>query len=177
MVRFLIGFAVMVYRSSFSMILDIRFDVTPLHMGYLTSLSSMTSTVSSYFVGRVSECYKDEEVLLRHMGYVQFLSLTGLALAPNVYVIALFLIPLAIANAVARVASTTVTINRGGTGNSGALLGLGASVLSIARMTSPLAGGLAQEFHILGPGLLSAASALFGVTIMTLHRPPKPKTQ
>ena len=75
---------------------------------------------------------------------------------------------MSIANAIARVASTNLTIERGGGHETGTLLGLGASILSLARMAAPTIGGIAQEMHISGPTIVGSIFGVIGVSVMLM---------
>ena len=164
--RFLIGFAIIVYRSNFALMLDIRFDVSAKTIGYITSYTAVVGTISGLLVGNVSAWYKDDTRLLLHTSILQFLSILTLSVAPSLWILVLCLAPLSLANAIARVAMANVTIQRGPGKDTGGLLGLGAGVLSVARMLSPLVAGVAQEFHVSGSSLVGAVFAGLGVCVI-----------
>ena len=168
LVRFLCGFAVIVYRSNFSMMLSYKYEATAKTTGYIISFSGVIGTISGFFVGKIASYYKNDTKLLLHTAVLQFFALLGLTYSPSLELLVLSLIPLSLANAVARVTSTNLTIDRGYGQEIGALLGLGASTLSIARMLAPVLGGIAQELYISGPGLLGAISAGGGVMVLGL---------
>ena len=181
LIRFFLGFAMMVYRSNFSMLLDYKYDASPKTIGYIVSYGAIVGTVSGFFVGRIASFYSGNSAkMLLHTGIVQTIAIGGMSCAPSLWLLILYMTPLSLATAVARVASTNLTIARGetavgGTG-AGALLGLGASVLSVARMCSPALGGVAQELHISGPAVLGATFAALGVGVMLIV-PQDPETR
>ena len=166
LVRFLMGFAVIVYRSSFSLMLDSKYDASGKSIGYIISYSGLVGTFSGFLVGHIARFYNNDAKLLLHMGIAQFFTILALTFAPTLTGLVIALTPLSLCNAVARVCMTNLTIQRGGHHDIGALLGLGASVLSVARMLSPFIGGVAQELHISGPGIVGCISAGLGVSIM-----------
>ena len=145
--------------------LEYKYEATPVTTGYLISYSGNIATVSGFLVGRIADCYHSDSKLLLHTGFIQVVSITGLTYAPTLWGVIVFLTPLGISNAIAHVCVTNLTIERGRGQETGALLGLGASVLSIARMLSPALGGLMQEIHISGPALLGAVCAATGVLV------------
>ena len=91
-----------------------------------------------------------------------------MAFAPSLWVLVACMTPLSISTAITRVCSTNLTIARGHGQETGALLGLGASILSIARMMAPFLGGLAQEVDVSGPALLGATFAGLGTLVLVL---------
>ena len=168
LVRFFLGFAILVYRNNFSMMLDYKYQASPKTIGYIVSYGAIVSTISGFFVGKIAGYYKSDSRMLLHMGIVQTFSIVTLTFAPSLWVLIACITPLSLANAVARVASTNLTISRGHGQEIGTLMGLGASVLSVARMCSPAIGGLAQELHLSGPGILGASCAALGVLVLTV---------
>lgn len=166
LVRFLMGFSVIIYRNNFALMLDYKYEATGRVTGYIISYSGIVGTLASFLVGRISKLYGDDSKLLLYSGIVQFLSLSMLVLSPSLIMLIIALTPLSIANQVARVCSVNLTIQRGQGQEKGMLLGLGGSVLSFARMLSPTVGGFAQEYHISGPGLVGTACSGLGVATM-----------
>ena len=164
--RFLLGFAVIVYRSNFSLTLDARFQTTGKQIGYIISYASIIGTASGMIVGRIAGFYNNDRKLLLHCGVLQGASIALLTFSPSLWMLIAAMAPLSVANSIARVCVTNLTIARVRGDETGAVLGCGASVLSVARMMSPMLGGLAQEVHQTGPGLLGVASAAAGVVLL-----------
>ena len=169
-IRFVMGFAVIVYRSNFSLMLDTKFQASGKIIGYIISYGSIISTMSGFFVGRIAGLYRNDSRLLLHVCFLQFLSICGVTFSPSLLTMILCLTPLSLANAIARVCLTNLTIQRIHGDQTGAVLGLGASTLSVARMISPALAGLAQEFHVSGPGIVGSLSSAVGMVILLLSR-------
>jgi len=168
LVRFLMGFAVIVYRSNFALMLDYKFQATGKITGYIISYSGIVGTLAGFLVGKLSNFYNNDSKLLLHSGIIQFISILMLTFSPSLIMLIIALTPLSLANQVARVCSINLTIKRGQGQEKGLLLGLGASILSFARMLSPTVGGFAQEYHISGPGLIGSMCSGLGVVMMIL---------
>ena len=166
LIRFLMGVAVLVYRSNFIVMITTKYQTSGKAAGYLMSLNGLIGTFSGFFVGKISNFYNDDNLLLYHSAIVQTIAITCLAMAPNFWIFALCISPLGLVNAVARVASTKLTVTRGHGHDVGALLGIGASITSIARMISPTLGGVAQEFSMSGPAFVGAMFALTTIIFM-----------
>lgn len=166
LVRFLLGCAVLVSRSNFTMLLEYKYSATPSTVGYVISYGSIVATIAGWFVGRISKFYQNDSQMLRHAAITQMFSLLAIAMAPSLWVMILCSTPLNISSAIARVSSTNLTIMRSHRHETGTLLGLGASVMSIARMLAPFFGGLAQEASVSGSTFLGAAFSALGSLMM-----------
>jgi predicted MFS family arabinose efflux permease len=168
LVRFLLGCAVLVSRNNFTMLLEYKYDASPSTVGYVISYGSVVSTLGGWFVGSIAQFYQDDVRLLTHAAVAQTIGLFAVALAPSLAVLVLCTTPLSISSAVARVCSTNITITRATGAEIGALLGLGASVMSIGRMLAPFIGGLAQEVSVSGSTYLGAALAAAATLVLLL---------
>lgn len=168
LIRFFMGFAVIVYRSNFALMLEARFDTSATTIGYITSFTAVIGTFSGMLVGNISSYYKNDTHLLVHVSVLQFFAILCLSVAPSLLVLVCCLGLLSLANSLAKVALTNITLERSHHQETGSLLGLSASVLSVARMLSPLIAGVAQEFHVSGAAFVGAASAACGVTVLLM---------
>ena len=150
------------------MMLDYRFEASAKITGYIISYSGLVSTISGFFVGRVAGYYSNDSKLLLHSAILQLIAIVLMAFVPALWMMAVLITPFSMANAVSRVCSINLTIERGHGHETGTLLGLGASVLSVARMLSPTLGGISQEIHIAGPSLVACVFAAIGVAVMII---------
>lgn len=157
-----------VYRTNFSLLLEYKYEASPVLTGYLISYSAVVGTVSGFMVGWIANRYESESRLLLHTSIATTLSIAALMYAPTLYGVVVFLTPLGISNAITRVCVTNLTLERGRGQETGALLGLGASVLSIARMLAPALGGIMQEVHMSGPAMLGAVCAVASVVLLLI---------
>ena len=165
LIRFFLGFAVLIYRSNFVLMLDYKFQTSPKMNGYIISYSGIVGTICGFFVGKIANFYKNDAKLLLHLSTLMIFVILGLTFSPNIWCLLFFLTPLSLINTVARVCVTNLTIEKGSSHDTGALLGLGQSIMSGARTLSPFLGGVAGEISILGPGLVGAVSATIGVLL------------
>lgn len=168
LVRFFLGFALLIYRSNFAMWLDYKFGASTIYLGYIISYSGLVGTLSSFGVGVISRWYKNDATLLLHTGIIQAVCISMMSLVSSLWWLPLVITPLGVANAIARVAATKVTMERAHGHDLGGLLGLGASILSLARMLSPVVGGIAQEMHSSGTTIAATVFAMLGIAVMML---------
>ncbi|XP_077977888.1 major facilitator superfamily domain-containing protein 9-like [Glandiceps talaboti] len=176
-IRFLVGFAVLIYRSNFTLMLEHEYGTSPKMNGYIISFGSAAGVLSGMLVGRVIEFYQHEGKVLLHASILQFLVILALTFAPNIWVIMFLQAPLSFANALSRVTCSDLSIRRGRSTEIGAVIGLSQSVMSVARMITPAIGGIIQEFSYQGPGILAANFALAGIVTLILFPQDKAITK
>ena len=177
-VRFFMGIGMLAYRSNFALILEYRYGAPAIVNGYLISYSAFVSTVTSFFTGRIAKFYSSDARLLKHAQILQFISLTLLIFVPSLWYLPVCLTLLSMSNALARVASINITLAKGRKEDVGALVGLGASILSLARMAAPTLGGLAQEVSDSGPCVLAATFSFLGLAVWHISlNTQKPKRE
>ena len=150
------------------MLLDYRYEASPKVIGYVISYSGFIGMISGFFVGRIAQYYKNDARLLLHAGMLQFATLAVITWAPSLTALMICLTPLSLANSVARVCAVNLTIERGQGQQTGALLGIGASIMSVSRMLSPALGGVAQQLHMSGPGLMGSFFAGAAVAVLAV---------
>ncbi len=166
LVRFLCGLGVLVYRSNFALMLDYKYEASSKVTGYITSFGAIVGTLAGFLMGHIAHLYKDQHRLYLHANILQFTAILIIAISPSLWILIVCIMPLAISTQVARVCSANILIERGHGQEKGALLGLGASVLSISRMLSPALGGFAQEYFLSGPAILGAISSGLGLLVL-----------
>lgn len=168
LVRFLMGFSVMIYRANFSLMLQEMYEITPKTIGQIMSYGAFVGFLSGLCTGRIVKFYGNIHKLLLHASVAQLISIIGLTFAVNIPMLLFFSTVLSINNAVSRVCVTDMSVRRGSGENTGALLGTSQSLTSMARAIAPFIGGLAQEVSYRGPGIIGVISGSIGVIcIMT----------
>ncbi|EDO46735.1 predicted protein [Nematostella vectensis] len=166
-VRFLMGFSMIIFRSNFSTVLEFRYNTTPKTNGYIMSFNGIVGGLSGYFVGNLLTFYNNDDAkALLHFSSILAMSIFCVTFSPELWVLVVFIAPLAFSSAVSRVCSTNLTLKRGRADEKGLLLGVGNSLMSFARMLSPTLGGLAQELSVYAPGMLSVSVSAVGILLM-----------
>ncbi|XP_076467068.1 major facilitator superfamily domain-containing protein 9-like [Babylonia areolata] len=166
LLKFLAGFSVLLFRSNFTQVLRQKFDAGPRTRGYLMSYGGLVSTLCSCGVGRVTALYSSLSQLCLHMLLLQSATLASLTLAPSVGLVFALLTPLSFVTATQRVATTELTLRRGGNKCRGGLIGLSHSVMSVARMLSPFLAGLVQEVHVDGASLVAVVTTFCAAVLL-----------
>lgn len=175
--RFVMGFSMLVFRSNFMSMLEFHFNTSPKTNGYIMSYNGMVSGFSGLLIGSLADCYKhNDSKMMLHFSCLLTASILGITFSPNVYFVAAFITPLAVSSAVGRVCLTNLTFRRSREDEKGVVLGVGNSLLSFARMISPALGGVIQEVSPYAPGSVGATIAATGVLIMILFPPDRHMT-
>lgn len=168
-IRFVMGFSMLVFRSNFMSLLEFHFNTSPKTNGYIMSYNGLVSGLSGLLMGSIADFYNhNDSKMLIHFSCILTVSILGITFSPNIYFVAAFIAPLALSSAVGRVCVTNLTFRRSKEDEKGVVLGIGNSLLAFARMISPALGGVLQELNVHVPGSTGAAIAAFGVSLMIL---------
>lgn len=175
-IRFVMGFSMLVFCSNFISMLEFHFNTSPKTNGYIMSYNGLVGGFSGILVGKIAKLYNHNDAKMQlHFSLILMASLLGITFSPSILFIPIFITPLAISSAVCRVCTTNLTFRRGREDEKGVMLGIGNSLLSFARMISPALGGFAQEVSVYGPGCIGSLIAGMGVVIMVLFPPDRPR--
>lgn len=174
MFKALIGFAMGVYYSNYSLYLKTEYDLSPKYIGYVISFQGIIGSVSSFFIGYINSFYihdKDYSIRNLHVFIVTSISLLGLALSFNVIVYAFWLIPLAIGNAIGRLVTLEMVLKRSDGGHRGTLIGASNSVRSLTGVVAPMVSGVIGEFYGVSYVIYaSLCSTMLGVILSYKHK-------
>ncbi|XP_028025899.1 major facilitator superfamily domain-containing protein 9-like [Bombyx mandarina] len=145
----LVGFAMGVYYSNYALYLKTTYDLSPKYVGYVISFQGVMGSISSYFIGYINSFYKkDVDYSLRslHVFLLLSISLTGLIVSINVYNYVIWLIPLAMGNAVSRLVTLEMVLKRSDGDHRGTLIGASNSVRSLSGVVAPMVAGFIGQF-------------------------------
>lgn len=174
-IRFVMGFSMLVFRSNLTSMLEFHFNTTPKTNGYIMSYNGLVSGFSGILVGQISKFYNHNHAKMQlHFSLILTASILGITFSPSIFFVTVFIAPLAVSSAVSRVCTTNLTFRRGREDEKGVILGIGNSLLAFARMVSPALGGFAQEISVYAPGTIGALIAGIGVLTMVLFPPDRP---
>ncbi|KAG1714118.1 Major facilitator superfamily domain-containing protein 9 [Nymphon striatum] len=161
--RFFFSFAVLVYRSNFSLLMNESLGLDSVMIGYIISYQGIISACSGFFVGKIEQFYKQKRArLLKHAMVLLILSLVGLTMAQDVYWIVPCLTLLCFSTSIIRVQYMELSVHRCEKDEVGAVIGVAQSITSISRMFSPLVAGITQQIGIYGPGTMGIISSVLG---------------
>lgn len=164
-----VGFAMGVYYSNYALYLKTQYELSPKYIGYIISFQGVIGSFSSYFIGFINSFYtRDTDYSQRnfHVFMLMSTSLAGLILSFNVYVYTLWLIPLAVGNAMGRLITLEMVLKRSHGDHRGTLIGASNSVRSLSGVVAPMvAGVIAQLIGISYVIYASLVATLLGVVM------------
>ena len=164
--RFVSSLSVITYRRNFSIFLQEVHGMGKYGtIGLITSFNAIVGVVASSFAGRVSKFYRNQSTILSHMTILMCFAMFCSVLLPWLPVTVVCLVPLSIATSNLRIASVKVMLSRGDEDQRGALIGIGASVSSLARAVSPTLVGVAQEYGSLYSSYMSGGLGLMSLVL------------
>lgn len=143
------GFAMSVYYSNYSLLLNTRYELTKKQIGYIISFQGIVGSVSSYFMSFINSLYCDDKDYIQRTFHVYVLicaSFLGLLLSWHVYIYILWLIPLAIANAISRLVTLEMLLNRDRNKHSGTLIGASNSVRNLTSFVASMVAGCISHY-------------------------------
>ncbi|KAI5621283.1 major facilitator superfamily domain-containing protein 9 [Silurus asotus] len=173
LVRLLMGLAIMLYHSNFSLAMEERFDLKPKATGYMISYSSMLGALAGCLVGPMTRLYGGNmSALLLHSTAITCSLIFLYAAAGSIWHVILSSTFFGISTSVGRTCITDLELQRGGNARaSGTLIGAGQSVTAVGRILAPLLSGLTQEFSPCGPPSLGVLLALTALVLLLVRTP------
>ncbi|XP_071956466.1 major facilitator superfamily domain-containing protein 9-like [Antedon mediterranea] len=168
-IRFLLGLCMMMFRSNFTLLLEQRFETTPKINGWIISYGSLISTLSGMMVGHVVRYYNNLSRLFKHSSIGMTITLILMTLSPSLLYFMMFSTCLSVFNSVSRVCAVDIGIQRGGVSDTGSLLGLTTSVMSISRTVAPLVSGVAMEYSVYCPSIIAIFLGSCGIALQIVY--------
>lgn len=149
MFKALVGFAMGVYYSNYALYLKTQYNLSPKYIGYVISFQGVIGSVSSFFMGYINSFYNhdlDYSQRNLHVFMLLTLSLIGFILSFNVLIYVIWLIPLAIGNAVGRLVTLEMILKRSHGDHRGTLIGASNSVRSLSGVAAPMVAGFIGQY-------------------------------
>lgn len=168
-VRFLMTFSVIIFRTNFTVFLEEHFQVSSTTFGQILSFNGIASALASATSGMISKFYSSHIKQVLHFTLLLASSIACMTIAPNVTSVILLLVPLSLATSNLRICLLSLMLNRGREEEKGAIVGLANSMSSVSRMLAPSIVGVSQDYSIAFAGYLSAALALVAAGVVLYH--------
>ncbi|CAH0407258.1 unnamed protein product [Chilo suppressalis] len=167
--KLIIGLCMGMYFSSFAVFLKTEHGVTPKYIGYIVAFKGAVTALCSYFIEHINRLYRNDTHAIQrtfHIFIASTVAFLGMGLAGTLSLYILFVIPLAISNAVSRVTNLEMIVKRGNDEHRGSVIGAAASVRSLSGVVTPLLSGVISEYIGVPYVLFSAALfAAIGVVV------------
>ena len=168
-VRFLLTFAVIMFRTNFPVLLDTHFDSGGSKLGKILALNGIMSAISAAICGYVSSFYSNPIKQVTHFSILLTLSLVCSTLSPSLFLVVLFLIPMSLSTSTLRICMLSLMLERGRPDERGAIIGVGAAMASVSRMLAPGIVGVAQEYGSETVGYICTGLTILAVTVLVTY--------
>ena len=165
LIRFVMSLSMLIYRSNFTPMLDYRYGIDAKTTGYIISYGSIAGALSGMSVGTIYSYIKNDGKMMTYASILMTISLFGITISPSIYTVLVWMAPLSLSTAIMRVISHNLMLKRIRLEEKGAVMGVGDSLTSIARMMSPAIAGFAQEVSATGACWLSTCCGVAGITL------------
>lgn len=156
--RFFYGLAFTLLTAIFPLYAQLRLGLDSRSTGYLLGYIGVLSTVTQGFlIGRLSKRFT-EPTLIFSANLILVVAMLGWALTPNVPVLMVVLIPVAVAGGILNTVINSAISKAVTPGEVGGMLGFSSSLEALTRVIAPSIGGLMLErLGASAPGFFSAA--------------------
>ena len=165
LIRFVMSLSMLIYRSNFTPMLDYRYGIDVKATGYIISYGSIAGALSGMSVGTIYSYIKNDGKMMTYASILMTISLFGITISPSIYTVLVCMAPLSLSTSIMRVISHNLMLKRIRLEEKGAVMGVGDSLTSIARMMSPAIAGFAQEVSVTGACWLSTCCGVAGITL------------
>lgn len=170
--RFLLTFAMLVFRQNLTPFLKGHFHIGYLTMGKILSWNGFVAMVAALLVQYISPWYgKAVDSLLQHASLLLSASLLILTLSPSLSFVIIMLAPISLATSILRIVQLDVTLQRGRSDEKGAIVGLTSSIAAFSRTLAPALVGILREVNSDLPGYVASVFSLFAFIVMVILPP------
>jgi DHA1 family tetracycline resistance protein-like MFS transporter len=156
-VRFFFGLAFATFQTIFALYAQYKLALTPQAVGYILAYVGVLSVlVQGVGIGLLSKRFTENQMIITGL-WLMTAGLLGWAFTPNVIVLLIVMLPLALAGGVLNTVINSAISKAVNVDEIGGTLGISASLESATRVISPTIGGyLLQQFGTWAPGIFSA---------------------
>ncbi|XP_063377629.1 major facilitator superfamily domain-containing protein 9-like [Cydia fagiglandana] len=145
----LLDFTILLHFSNYVYYLKTTYGLTPKSIGYIISLKGLIRSMSSYLIGFINSFYtKDKKIRTRnaHAFLATSMSMLGFIFSFNIYIYVIFMIPLGISEAVAKLVFLEMVLKRGLGEHRSTLIGATNSVRSMSGVIAPIVSGVIAQY-------------------------------
>lgn len=168
--KFMTSLASVAYYSNYNLRLQARFDVSPKISGYTIAFQSMIGVLTGFLISKINDKFYKHDVNYKKRNTHSFMLMTmaySLSyLSPNLMLFLISGMFFQIAHMILRVSLTNVVIQRSPASKQGSVAGFDQSIISIARMITPLTVGVIEDMFGSNSGiLLSIVTSIIGLFV------------
>lgn len=153
--KLLLTLATGIYFSNFAIYLRFTYNASPVAVGYVTSLLSATGAFCAYNVEYFNNQYREDNDFSqrnKHIFSLLTVALTGMAIAQDVSMYFVFVLPIAASMAIGRLVTLEMVLSKTSDDQKDSMLNVANNLRYLSDVVSPLFVGIISE--------------LFGVTFV-----------
>lgn len=156
-VRFFFGLAFATFQTIFALYAQYKLSLTPQSVGYILAYVGVLSVlVQGVGIGLLTRRFTENQLIITGL-WLMTAGLLGWAFTPNLIVLLIVMLPLALAGGVLNTVINSAISKAVNVDEIGGTLGISASLESVTRVIAPTIGGcLLQQFGTWAPGIFSA---------------------
>jgi DHA1 family tetracycline resistance protein-like MFS transporter len=157
MVRFFFGIAFATFQSIFALYAQYKLNLSAHTTGYVLAYVGLLSVlVQGVGIGILMKKFTENQLIITGL-WLMTLGLVGWAFTPNLWVLLIVMIPIALSGGVLNTVINSAISKKVAPDEIGGMLGISASLESATRVISPSIGGyLLQQLGAWAPGIFSA---------------------
>jgi DHA1 family tetracycline resistance protein-like MFS transporter len=165
-VRFFFGMAFATFQSIFALYAQYKLNLTAQTTGYILAYVGVLSVlVQGVGIGLLTKRFTENQLIISG-SWLMLFSLLGWALTPNLAVLLVVMLPLALSGGLLNTVINSAISKQVSRDEIGGMLGISASLESMTRVISPTLGGyLLQTLGGWAPGIFSAIMMSWAVWI------------
>ena len=164
--KFISSFAILMFRSNLTIFLQENYNTDYKTLGKIIAFNGVAAAIAAATCGALSRLYSNQKTQLTHLLIVLSLSLFGATIAPNLTILVVMIVPLAVATSNLRICTLNLFLSRVSEEEKGEVIGLTYSITSVSRMLSPSVVGVAQEWDSSLAGYASSGLAGIAAVVM-----------
>lgn len=143
LIKFLYALSMSLFYSNYISVLTHNFESSSQITGYTVSFQGLIGSFANFFINIK---HKDSFVSLYYSFMLLSVSILSLYACVNLYLFVILLIPLSISSSLIRVLCVNITMSSSESNRSGNISGIYNSLTSIAKVITPILGGLVSDW-------------------------------
>jgi DHA1 family tetracycline resistance protein-like MFS transporter len=165
-VRFFFGMAFATFQTIFALYAQYKLNLTAQTTGYILAYVGVLSVlVQGVGIGFLIKKFTENQLIITGL-WLMVIGLLGWAFTPNLFVLLIVMLPLALAGGVLNTVINSAISKQVARDEIGGMLGISASLESMTRVISPTLGGyLLQTVGSWAPGIFSAILMVLAVWV------------
>lgn len=165
------------YYSSVGIIMNEKFNLSPSEAGYTGALQGLTGGITGFAAGKIEKIFSTKNGFIKcfYSFIVLGAGFVGLALAPNLIMFMVAIIPISSSSTLLRGFNNEIMYEQSSSDHKGLVAGAGASSVAISRFLAPIVCGFTMDKFGNNSGFLLSALLAFIAAALSIFLTKKSK--